>query len=172
MTTAAVIGAARCSGIVGMPTPLQIRSRRAFARPRWRHAPVRVQRGALETVWRNSPTRVVPAMGSGIALAVVAAALWGLAPVASNGALAGYSPEVLSVVRLGIAAVLFRWLGGAATPWLLAERWSWIGGIALGLKNGVIERTGVRSYALLSEAFIGNARFGEVGLGLPRHVED
>jgi O-acetylserine/cysteine efflux transporter len=72
-------------------------------------------------------------MGSGIALAVVAAALWGLAPVVSKGALAGYSPEVLSVVRLGIAAVLFRWLGGAVTPWLPAERWSWIGGIALGL---------------------------------------
>jgi drug/metabolite transporter (DMT)-like permease len=72
-------------------------------------------------------------MGSGIALAVVAAALWGLAPVASKRALAGYSPEVLSVGRLGIAAVLFRRPGGAATPWLPAERWSWIGGIALGL---------------------------------------
>jgi O-acetylserine/cysteine efflux transporter len=36
-------------------------------------------------------------------------------------------------VRLGSAALLFRRLGGPATPWLPAERWSWIGGSALGL---------------------------------------
>src|SRR5262249_17400014 len=40
------------------------------------------------------------------------------------------------------------------------------------LKNGVVERTGIRAYTLLSEAFIGNARFGELGLGLRRHLED
>jgi uncharacterized protein YndB with AHSA1/START domain len=40
------------------------------------------------------------------------------------------------------------------------------------LKNTVIERTGIRSYALLSDAFIENSSFGTQGLGLQRHVEE
>lgn len=40
------------------------------------------------------------------------------------------------------------------------------------LKNSVIQKTGIHAYALLTEAFISKARFGEDGLGLPRHVEE
>ncbi|MBI1816793.1 MAG: DMT family transporter [Deltaproteobacteria bacterium] len=68
----------------------------------------------------------------GFALAVLAAALWGLAPVATKGALAGYAPELISVVRLGLAALLFRVLGGTGTRWWSGNGWSWISGIALG----------------------------------------
>jgi O-acetylserine/cysteine efflux transporter len=71
-------------------------------------------------------------MRFGIWLALLAAALWGLAPVATKGALSGYAPEVISVLRLGIAALLFRRLGGGTKPWLPSDRWSWIGGLALG----------------------------------------
>ena len=72
-------------------------------------------------------------MGTGIALALLAAALWGLAPVATKGALAGYSPEVIGVIRLAVAAVLLRRLGKATGSWLPTDRWSWIGGVALGV---------------------------------------
>jgi drug/metabolite transporter (DMT)-like permease len=65
-------------------------------------------------------------------LALIAAALWGLAPVMTKGALAGYSPELISVVRLTSAALLFRLLGGAGTYWLPRDTWSWVGGLALG----------------------------------------
>jgi drug/metabolite transporter (DMT)-like permease len=68
----------------------------------------------------------------GLGLAVLAAALWGLAPVATKGALAGYAPELISVLRLGVAAVLFRGLGGPGTHWWPRERWSAISGVALG----------------------------------------
>ncbi len=72
-------------------------------------------------------------MATGVALALLAAALWGLAPVATKGALAGYSPEVIGVVRLAAAAVLLRRLGNATGTWLPKDRWSWIGGVALGV---------------------------------------
>jgi O-acetylserine/cysteine efflux transporter len=72
-------------------------------------------------------------MNSGIALALLAAALWGLAPVATKGALDGYSPELISVLRLAVAAIVLHRLGGPGTPWLPRERWSWIGGAALGI---------------------------------------
>jgi len=68
----------------------------------------------------------------GLSLALLAAALWGLAPVATKAALAGYSPELISVVRLGAAATLFRLLGGAHTRWWPRSPWSWISGVALG----------------------------------------
>lgn len=71
-------------------------------------------------------------MGPGVGLALIAAALWGLAPAATKGALAGYSPELISVIRLGAAALLFRYLGGWATRWWPVERWSWVSGVALG----------------------------------------
>src|SRR5215467_529584 len=67
----------------------------------------------------------------GFALALLAAALWGLAPVATKAALAGYSPEVISVVRLAVAAGILRQLGGGPAPWLPRDRWSWISGVAL-----------------------------------------
>lgn len=39
------------------------------------------------------------------------------------------------------------------------------------LKNSVTEETGIAAYALLTEAFVGRALFGEGGLGLQEHVE-
>jgi hypothetical protein len=36
----------------------------------------------------------------------------------------------------------------------------------------VIEKTGVRAYAFLTEPFVARAAFAERGLGLPRHVEE
>jgi O-acetylserine/cysteine efflux transporter len=68
----------------------------------------------------------------GVLLALLGAALWGFAPVATKAALTGYAPEVVSVVRLGLAAVLFRLLGGGGTRWLPADGWSWLAGVALG----------------------------------------
>ena len=69
----------------------------------------------------------------GIALALLTAALWGLAPVATKGALGGYAPEVIGVLRLGVAALVLRRLAGAGAPWLPRDRWSWIAGVALGV---------------------------------------
>jgi O-acetylserine/cysteine efflux transporter len=67
-----------------------------------------------------------------VLLALLGAALWGFAPVATKGALAGFAPELISVVRLGLAALAFRFLGGAGTRWLPADGWSWLAGVALG----------------------------------------
>ncbi len=68
----------------------------------------------------------------GVVLALVAAVLWGLTPVATKAALAGWSPELIAVIRLAAAAVLFRSLGGAGARWLPRDRWTSIAGIALG----------------------------------------
>jgi drug/metabolite transporter (DMT)-like permease len=78
------------------------------------------------------PDRVA-AKTEGMALALVAAALWGLAPVATKAALEGYSPEALAVIRLGVAGSLFRLLAGPGAPWLPRERWSLVAGLALGV---------------------------------------
>src|SRR5579862_5351509 len=84
-------------------------------------------------------------MGSGLALGFLAAALWGLAPVATKGALVGYAPEMINVVRLGVAAVVLHSFAGADTQWLPRDRWSWIGGLALAadfiLYNYGLQRT-------------------------------
>lgn len=81
----------------------------------------------------------------GLALALLAAALWGLAPVAIKGALGGYSPELINILRLGGAALFFRAVAGKGTPWLPADGWSWLSGFALGvdfvLYNYGLERT-------------------------------
>jgi drug/metabolite transporter (DMT)-like permease len=84
----------------------------------------------------------------GLALGLLAAALWGLAPVATKGALAGYAPETINVVRLGVAAVVLHvvsGVGGNRTPWFPRDRWSWIGGVALAadfiLYNYGVQRT-------------------------------
>ena len=53
--------------------------------------------------------------------------------MATKGALAGYSPEMVSVLRLAVAACILHYLGGGNTPWLPRDRWSWIGGVALGV---------------------------------------
>jgi drug/metabolite transporter (DMT)-like permease len=89
--------------------------------------------------------RLLFADHGGIALGLLAAALWGLAPVATKGTLAGYSPESINVLRLGVAALVFHGLAGRGTPWLPRDRWSWIGGAALGadfvLYNYGLQRT-------------------------------
>src|SRR5262249_10815060 len=50
---------------------------------------------------------------AGFVLGTGAAACWGLGTVSTKAALAGYSPEVVGVVRLGAAALSFR---GLARP--------------------------------------------------------
>jgi uncharacterized protein YndB with AHSA1/START domain len=40
------------------------------------------------------------------------------------------------------------------------------------LKNAVIEKTGIKGYALLTNEFISKATFADGGLGLPHHVEE
>jgi uncharacterized protein YndB with AHSA1/START domain len=40
------------------------------------------------------------------------------------------------------------------------------------LKNAVIEKTGIKGYALLTNEFISKATFAHGGLGLPHHVEE
>jgi drug/metabolite transporter (DMT)-like permease len=69
----------------------------------------------------------------GFALGLGAAACWGLGPVTTKGALAGFSPEVLGVVRLSVAALCFRALGGQGTSWLPRDGWSALAGVALGV---------------------------------------
>lgn len=79
----------------------------------------------------------------GLALALLAAALWGLAPVAIKGALEGYSPEIINPIRLGAAALFFRAAAGRGAPWLPSDRWSYVSGIALGV-DFVLYNYGVR----------------------------
>jgi drug/metabolite transporter (DMT)-like permease len=74
----------------------------------------------------------MPDQRRGLALATLAAALWGLAPVATKAALAGFSPEIISVLRLAAAASLFRVLGGSQTRWWPRDGWSALAGVALG----------------------------------------
>jgi O-acetylserine/cysteine efflux transporter len=69
----------------------------------------------------------------GLALGTAAAACWGLGPVATKAALAGFSPEILGVTRLVSAALCFRILGGSGTHWLPGDRWSAFAGVALGV---------------------------------------
>lgn len=68
---------------------------------------------------------------TGLALTVSASALWGLAPVFTKGALAGFSPELTAVARLTIAAVLCRLLARSEGV-VLRDRHLWIAGVALG----------------------------------------
>ena len=68
----------------------------------------------------------------GIILSVIAAALWGFTPVATKIALEGFSPEFLGFVRLALAALLFRPLGGPKARWFVADPWIWLAGVGLG----------------------------------------
>ncbi len=68
----------------------------------------------------------------GLALATVAAALWGFAPIAVKMTLEGWPPEVISPLRLALAALIFRALAGKGGRFLPRDRWSWIGGVGLG----------------------------------------
>ena len=79
----------------------------------------------------------------GVLLATLASALWGLAPVALKMALTGYSPEIISPIRLGLAAVIFRALAGKQGRWIPRDAWSWIGGVGLGV-DFILYNYGVR----------------------------
>jgi drug/metabolite transporter (DMT)-like permease len=81
----------------------------------------------------------------GILLALIAAGLWGLTPVATKVALEGFTPEFLGFVRLVAAAVLFRVLAGNGARWFVDDPWVWLAGVGLGadfiLYNYGVERT-------------------------------
>ncbi len=68
----------------------------------------------------------------GLGLTLSASAIWGLAPVLTKGALDGFSPQLVAVVRLLVAALLCRGLAGQAQPWILRDRWLVGAGVALG----------------------------------------
>ncbi len=78
-------------------------------------------------------------------LAALAAALWGLAPVATKAALRGYSPEFISVFRLTVAALAFRLFAGSGAQFFVSDVWVWLAGAALGtdfiLYNYGLQRT-------------------------------
>ncbi len=82
---------------------------------------------------------------TGLWLTVFAAALWGLAPVATKAALEGFTPEFIGVFRLAVAALCCRLLGGPGGRWFVADGWLWLGGVALGvdfiLYNYGLQRT-------------------------------
>src|SRR5438094_2856579 len=84
-------------------------------------------------------------MRKGVFLALVAAALWGLTPVATKAALEGFTPEFIGFVRLAVATVLFWLAAGRRTPWFLADPWIWLAGAGLGadflLYNYGVQRT-------------------------------
>ena len=71
-------------------------------------------------------------MRKGVFLALVAAGLWGLTPVATKAALEGFTPEFIGFVRLAVATVLFWLAAGRRTPWFLADPWIWLAGAGLG----------------------------------------
>jgi O-acetylserine/cysteine efflux transporter len=81
----------------------------------------------------------------GLLLGFLAAALWGLTPVATKIALRGFSPELLGFLRLAIAAVLFRIFSGNSARWFVADVWIWLAGAGLGadflLYNYGLQRT-------------------------------
>jgi O-acetylserine/cysteine efflux transporter len=70
---------------------------------------------------------------AGLLWTLLAAALWGLAPVATKAALDGYSPEFVGWFRLAVATLLFRALAGPGARWFVADRWVWVAGIGLGM---------------------------------------
>lgn len=81
----------------------------------------------------------------GILLALLAAGLWGLTPVVTKGALAGFSPEFLAFVRLALAAIIFQTLAGWNAKWFVSDPWIWLAGAGLGadfiLYNYGVQRT-------------------------------
>jgi O-acetylserine/cysteine efflux transporter len=81
----------------------------------------------------------------GVVFALLAAALWGLTPVATKAALEGFTPEFLGFIRLAAAALLFRSFAGPGARWFVADPWIWIGGVGLGadflLYNYGVQRT-------------------------------
>jgi drug/metabolite transporter (DMT)-like permease len=109
---------------------------------------------------------------AGLALGVCAAACWGLAPVATKGALAGFSPEVVGVMRLGVAGLFFRALGGRGTPWLPRDGWSVVAGVALGIdfiffNHGLRLTTAAVAGLLVNFGQVANVTLARIVLGEP-----
>jgi drug/metabolite transporter (DMT)-like permease len=81
----------------------------------------------------------------GVIFALLAAALWGLTPVATKSALQGFTPEFLSFVRLLLAAAMFRLTSGPGGRWFVSDTWIWLAGAGLGadfiLYNYGVQRT-------------------------------
>ncbi len=109
---------------------------------------------------------------AGFALGTCAAACWGLGPVATKGALAGFSPEVLGVLRLGVAALCFRALAGRGTHWLPRDGWSVLAGVALGVdfifyNHGVRLTSAAVAGLLVNFGQVANVTLARVVLGEP-----
>src|SRR5438552_8758394 len=90
----------------------------------------------------------------GVVLALIAAALWGLTPVATKIALEGFTPEFLGFVRLVAAAALFRVLAGNGGRWFASDVWVWLAGAGLGadfiLYNYGVQRRAANGTGLVS----------------------
>src|SRR4029453_6428623 len=95
---------------------------------------------------------------AGFVLGTCAAACWGLAPVATKGALAGFSPEMIGVTRLGVAALVFRALRGGGT------RRGARGGV------GVLAREGRRDASRSGGARLPGTRRARDALGAARRL--
>jgi len=109
---------------------------------------------------------------AGFALGTCAAACWGFGPVATKGALAGFSPEVIGVLRLGITALFFRTLAGRGTPWLPRDGWSLLAGVALGIDFlsftfGLWFTSAAVAGLLVNFGQVANVVLGRVVLGEP-----
>lgn len=76
-------------------------------------------------------TSLTALRAEGLLLAVIAAALWGLAPTATKGALGVANPAAIVLLRIGSAALLFRLLAKASGQPVGRDRWAWLGGSAL-----------------------------------------
>ena len=109
---------------------------------------------------------------AGFALGTCAAACWGLAPVATKASLGGFSPEVVSVIRLGAAALCFRVLGGRDTRWLPRDGWSLLAGVALGIdflffNSGLRLTTAAVAGLLVNFGQVANVTLARLVLGEP-----
>jgi drug/metabolite transporter (DMT)-like permease len=92
--------------------------------------------------------------------------------VATKAALAGYSPEIVGVVRLAAAALCFRALAGRGTRWLPDDRWLVLGGVALGVdfllfNYGVQLTTATRTGLLVNFGQVANIVLARAVLGEP-----
>src|SRR5438093_6678454 len=80
----------------------------------------------------TTPSQQIAGKRTGILLAIMAAALWGLTPVATKMALEGFTPEFIGFVRLAVAAALFRAAAGRPGQWFNGDPWIWLAGAGLG----------------------------------------
>jgi O-acetylserine/cysteine efflux transporter len=124
---------------------------------------------------RPSAARAAPSRRArrlGLVLGLAAAACWGLGPVATKAALAGFSPEVVGLARLGITAFCLRLLGGRDARWLPRDRWSVLAGVALGVdfllyNHGVRLTTAALAGLLVNFGQVSNVILGRTVLGEP-----